>query len=402
MSRANRLKDTQTSRKRLKPLQVAARLLLLIAIVGLLAVAGGLLLRSFSQRGDPTALSLNLEANPALNPVAAAGLAVYLQMNRDALNTPVSSDTTMTVFEISPGQNANEIAEALLAQGLIGDTTLFRNYLRYYGLDIQLEAGTYRLSPSMTIPEIAVTLTDATPPEVTIRVTEGWRREQIADWIDQQPEVPFSGAEFLAASGVGAALPADVGIAAEVPPEASLEGFLFPDTYRVAINADAADLVEKMARNFDAQITPQMRVDAVARGMTFYKVLTLASIVEREAVVGEERPTIASVYLNRLAINMKLQADPTVQYAMGYQADSGEWWNLNLTQEDYTSVESPYNTYLHEGLPPGPIANPGLSSIMAVIYPEETPYLFFRATCDDSGHHVFATTYEEHAANACP
>jgi UPF0755 protein len=145
-----------------------------------------------------------------------------------------------------------------------------------------------------------------------------------------------------------------------------------------------------------------MRADAQAKGMTIYQVITLASIVEREAVVSEERPLIASVYLNRVAAGMKLEADPTVQYAMGYQAATNQWWNLNLTQDDYAAVDSPYNTYLYAGLPPGPIANPGLASILAVIYPANSPYLFFRAKCDGSGQHNFAVTYEQHLSNACP
>ncbi len=402
MSRASRLKTSRTSRKRLTPLQVLLRLFVLAAILGLLAVAGVLVLRSMSQRGEVTSVQLDLDADPSLNPVEAAALKAYLTLNQDALNAPISDDTRTVVFEISPGQNAGQIADNLVAQGLIDDTTLFRNYLRYYGLDRQLEAGTYQLSPSMPIPEIALALSEATPPEVTIQIPEGWRREQIADWIEQQPDIPFGGMEFLAASGAGVTRPPEASIAGEIPPDAALEGFLFPDTYRVATDATAADLVAKMLRNLDAQVTPQMRVDAAAQGMTFYEVVTLASIVEREAIIAEEQPTIASVFLNRLRAGMMLQADPTVQYAMGYQADSGEWWNLNLTQDDYTGVESPYNTYLYEGLPPGPIANPGLSAIQAVIYPADTPYLYFRAACDGSGRHTFAVTFEEHVANACP
>jgi UPF0755 protein len=136
--------------------------------------------------------------------------------------------------------------------------------------------------------------------------------------------------------------------------------------------------------------------------MTLYNVVKLASIVEREAVLDEERPVIASVYLNRLREGVKLEADPTVQYAMGYQADTGQWWNLNLTADDYHTVDSPYNTYLYPGLPPGPISNPGISSIMAVIYPADTVYFFFRVACDSSGRHNFTESYEEHVQNACP
>jgi len=128
-------------------------------------------------------------------------------------------------------------------------------------------------------------------------------------------------------------------------------------------------------------------------------VLTMASIVEREAVVAEERPAIAGVYLNRLAAGIKLEADPTVQYAMGYQPATDQWWKTPVFLEEYSSVDSPYNTYLYPGLPPGPIANPGLSSISAVLQPADHEYLYFVALPDGSGRHVFATTFEEHRVN---
>ncbi len=402
MSRVSRLKRSQTSHKGLSLREVAMRLIILIVVIGLMGLASILLLRSLNQRGDPVAVQFNLSTNPSLNPIEATVLGIYLMSSQEALRTPAGNDPTGVTFEVNPGETASQIADNLLARGLISDTTLFRNYLRYYGLDVQIEAGSYSLASTMTIPEIALALTHAMPAEITVRITEGWRREQIADWIDQQPDIPFSGAEFLSATGIGAPLPSQITFAGEIPPGSTLEGFLFPDTYRLSANATADELVSKMLSNFDARVTSQMRLDAAARGLTLYQVVTLASIVEREAVVADERPIIASVYLNRLLAGMRLEADPTVQYAMGYQADTGQWWNLGLTQSDYLSVDSPYNTYLYPGLPPGPIASPGLSSIQAVIYPAQTPYFFFRAACDGSGRHLFATTFEEHVNNACP
>ncbi len=404
MSQDNHLRPTRISNKKPRRggAQVALRLLMLLLVCGLLGVAGLLLLRVTGQRGASSDLQVNLVANSSLNPVEAAALATYLTVNRDSLNTPAGSDSTSVPFTIEPGQHASQIATNLQSLGLITDPTLFRNYLRYYGLDVQLEAGTYSLSSSMTIPEIAGTLTAGQTSEVVARITEGWRREQTADWLDQQGTFAFTGVEYLAASagGGGASVPAT--LAADIPVGATLEGFLFPDTYRLEIDATAIDLVNRMLENFDSKVTAQMRADAAARGMTLYQVVTLASIVEREAAVADERPTIASVYLNRLAVGMKLEADPTVQYAMGYQQATGQWWNLNLTQDDYHAVESPYNTYLYEGLPPGPIDSPGVDSISAVIYPADTPYLYFRAACDGSGRHNFAVTFEAHVANACP
>lgn len=403
MSQVKRLRRSQTSNNGGKStLRLGARLLVLLVTVGLLAIAGGLLLKSLSQHGDPTAVQFNLAVNPSLNPAEATFLSAYLSTNQDALNTPVSNNATPVVFVVNPGETASQIAANLSSLGLIGDQTLFRNYMRYYGLDTQIEAGSYQIVRNMTIPQIAVTLTEANAPEVTLRITEGWRREQIASWIDQQTDIPFSGAEFLLATGAGIAPPPETSLAGEIPPGATLEGFLFPDTYRIAIDGTAADLVKRLLVQFDEQVTPQMRADAAVRGMTLRQVVIVASIVEREAVLDEERPMIASVYLNRLREGVKLEADPTVQYAMGYQASTGQWWNLNLTVDDYHTVDSPYNTYLYPGLPPGPISNPGISSIMAVIYPADTPYFFFRAACDGSGRHNFAQDYEEHVQNACP
>jgi len=396
-ARTNRVKP---SPKRLNGVQIASRIFLVAVVISLLGLAIGLVYRAFNIHGDSASVALNLPVNQSLNPLEAAALSAYMGVNRDQLNKPKSDDPTLIKFEVQAGETAGSIADGLVAQGLIENPELFRNYLRYYGLDRQLEAGSYQLSASMTIPQIALTLTEAIPNEITVRVTEGWRREQIAESIAHQVEIPFSSNDFLAATGAGAPVPPE--LAAIIPPNTSLEGFLFPDTYRLATDATAADLVSKMARNFDGKVTSQMRTDVANTGFTLYQLITLASIVEREAAVAEERPIIASVYFNRLRQGLKLEADPTVQYAMGYQSATGQWWNLNLNQSDYISVDSPYNTYLYIGLPPGPIANPGLDSIRAVIYPAQTNYLFFRAACDGSAKHRFAATYEEHISNECP
>ncbi len=282
------------------------------------------------------------------------------------------------------------------------DPVLFQRYLRFFGLDVQLEAGTFLLSPGMTIPEIAYALTEAPPPDITITVPEGWRREQLADWIDTQPHIPFSGSALLSATESTAALPPGSRVAELIPEGRTLEGFLFPDTYRLPLDATAEELVTRMADTFEARVTPELEAEIIAQGRTVYEVVTIASIVEREAAVADERPDIAAVYLNRLAQGIKLEADPTVQYAMGYQPATGQWWNLGLTQADYYAVDSPYNMYLYPGLPPSPIASPGLDSIRAVVYPADSDFLYFRAACDGSGRHVFARTFEEHVANACP
>ncbi|MDH4208981.1 MAG: endolytic transglycosylase MltG, partial [Anaerolineae bacterium] len=177
----------------------------------------------------------------------------------------------------------------------------------------------------------------------------------------------------------------------------SLEGYLFPETYRIPADYDAAAVLDLLLITFGERFSPEMRQAAADKGLTVHEVVTLASIVEREAVLPEERPIIASVYLNRLAQGMYLQSDPTVQYALGYQEETDQWWKIPMSLEEDVQVDSPYNTYMYPGLPPGPLCSPGLASIEAVLEPAETPYFFFFSKFD--GSHAFAETYEEHLRN---
>jgi UPF0755 protein len=259
----------------------------------------------------------------------------------------------------------------------------------------------------MTIVEIVETLQHAEAASVTITIPEGWRMEQVAEYLGAAEVFSATtGAEtYLVQASFGDLSNLDANrypFLQERPAGASLEGYLFPDTYELpAEGATSADMLERQLDTFASRVLP-IYEEAIAAGTTaldLYTVLTLASIVEREAVVAEERPAIAGVYLNRLANDMKLEADPTVQYAMGFQEETGQWWKTPVFLEEYSSVDSPYNTYLYGGLPPGPIASPGLSSIQAVLTPEAHEYLYFVALPDGTGRHVFAATFEEHAEN---
>jgi UPF0755 protein len=159
-------------------------------------------------------------------------------------------------------------------------------------------------------------------------------------------------------------------------------------------------LIEKMLQNFNSQVMPAMRQAYGAQGLSLADAVTLASIVERETPEDEERPLIASVYINRIREGMPLQADPTVQYALGFQTANQNWWKAPLYLSDL-ELEHPYNTYKISGLPPGPIANPGLASLLAVAEPAESDYLFFVLDCESNppGRHTFSRTFEEHLAN---
>lgn len=347
----------------------------------------------------------------ALSACSVAGgervLQTYLNANRDALTKPASVDSRPVRFEVAPGTPARVIGRNLREAGLINDELLFEAYVRVNGLAASLEAGTFILTPNMTLVEIVEILQQARAASVTLTIPEGWRIEQVADYLQQagvfaDPDGAARYREQALAGDLSGLDPARYPFLQDRPAGASLEGYLFPDTYELpAEGATPADLLTRQLDTFAARVIPAYN-EARAAGTTdldLHTVLIIASIVEREAVIPAERPDIAGVYLNRLAIGMRLEADPTVQYAMGYQPATGQWWKTPVFLEEYSSVISPYNTYLNDGLPPGPIAAPGLGSIRAVLDPAQHDYLFFVATPDGTGAHVFARTFDEHLQN---
>ncbi|MEM7335420.1 MAG: endolytic transglycosylase MltG [Chloroflexota bacterium] len=337
--------------------------------------------------------------NPALSPVESAFLETYLANNQEALSQPAGVGDTAVQFVISPGETANIIASNLQQANLLTDTELFINYIRYHGFDSQLEAGTFTLNPQLTVPQLAETLTRAVAEEAIVQFIEGWRIEEMADHLRDNPTANVDPDLFLQIAQ--RKLPHNLApypFLGSVPVESSLEGFLFPDTYRLPLDADAAFLVDLMLTNFGNRVTPEMIQSYGGEGLSIHEAVTLASIVEREAVINEERPIIAGVFYNRLAVGMRLEADPTVQYPLGYQADIDSWWKRPLTIADLQN-QNPYNTYTSDGLPPTPIANPSLSSLEAVAFPRTTEFIFFVADCQGTpGSHQFSVTYDQHLA----
>ncbi len=322
-----------------------------------------------------------------------------LQGRQDALDRPVSADTTSERFTVNPGDSPRLIAANLYSAGLIADADLFVDYVRAYGIDVQLQAGTYFLKRSQSIREIAAALTDSRNSQIVFSIIEGWRMEEVAQAVDNNRLFGFSGDDFLKV--IGAGVPVDPAFAANVglPAGASLEGFLFPNTYSlppdITPQALRDTLLAEFSKETDAAGVP---AQAANERMSVFEVVTLASIVQREAVHMDEGAKIAGVYANRLNIGMKLDADPTVQYALG---SPGNWWP-QITRADYANTISPYNAYLNLGLPPGPIANPGLAAIQAAANPEPSDYLYFQADCSGNGYHRYAKTFDEHLANSCP
>ncbi len=311
------------------------------------------------------------------------------------LTQPLNTRGTEQPFTIAIGESADSVADHLQSVGLIRDAEAFRSYLIYSGLDTSIQAGNYQLSTAMSPLDIAHKLQDATPEQVTFVVLAGWRVEEIAGSLATSGLQITSG-QFLDATRHP---PHEFDFLAGA---ASVEGFLYPDSYIFPRKLSSADeMINAMVRNFAAHLTLDMQHGFDKQGLTVYQAVTLASMVEREAVHEEEQPLIASVYLNRLKIGMKLDADPTVQYAIGYNPQQQTWWTNPLSLPDL-QINSVYNTYLNPGLPPTPIANPSLSALRAVAFPAETNYLFFRAKCDGSGFHEFSETFDEHLQKTCP
>ncbi len=327
-------------------------------------------------------------------------LQTYIDGKQAALEAPFGTDESPVTFTVQPGQSVAEVAGNLKANHLISDTELFRRYVQYKQLDAGIQAGTYTLRQTMTIPEIARALQKAEAPDQQVLVPEGKRLEEVAELVADQTNITST--DFLAMAQTGwrgTDLVQTYDFLSQIPITSTLEGFLFPDTYRVAQGATAYDLINKMLENFGQQVTPSLRDSFTVQGMSLYEGITLASIVEREAVVASERPLISGVYHNRLRDGWYLSADPTVQYALGYQPDEDSWWKHFITFDDL-EVSSPYNTYRNLGLPPTPIANPGFDAIQAAAEPTETGYYFFMVDCTKTDNsHVFATTEEEHLAN---
>ncbi len=376
------------------------RLAVLAAAVTACFTAGLVLLNRWQEARFSSVISVE-GGDPRLNPIDRLYLQSQLALGADELSGPAGSGNQPILFEIAPGQSANEIAANLEANGLLANTELFIHYLRYYGLDSRIDAGTFEIDPQLTIPQMATTLTRAHLQDITLNFLEGWRAEEMAEYLSVTQPANIDADEFLALVQRRSSLNlSEYDFLASLPFGASLEGFLYPDAYRIPVDANAQYLVNLMLNNFAEQVTPAMRQSFGAQGLSVYDAVTLASIVQREAIIPEEKPIMVGVFLNRLAKLMFLQADPTVQYALGWQSETQTWWKSPLEAADL-EVESSYNTYFAGGLPPGPISNPGLASLQAAANPVKSEYLFFVLDCQSelTGAHVFSNTYEEHVAN---
>jgi len=307
-------------------------------------------------------------------------------------------------FSIPQGVSSTRIANILERNGLIRDATVFAYYLKWKDIGRGFQAGEYEIAPGTDISRIIDMLNngETVPPEmIRFTIPEGWTVEQIAghlaavSGLDREAFLELARHPDKLKATEGKAMPAFVGALADREGLVyKLEGYLFPETYELPADSTANDIMFRLVRELGdklARLPEGWETRLQETGLSFHELLTVASLIEREVVLDEERPIVASVIYNRLAKKMNLEIDATVQYALGEHKE-------RLLHEDL-KVDSPYNTYLHAGLPPGPIASPGLKSIEAALYPAETKYLFYVTKKDGSGGHLFAETYNGHLRN---
>jgi len=280
------------------------------------------------------------------------------------------------IFVIKKGESLDEIAFDLREKNLIKSPFAFRVLVLTQGLAQSIQAGDYRLNPGMSLDEIVGQLTHGTL-DVWVTVLEGWRSEQIAEkLIDEGFNIDIENWKL------------------EIE-NSSLEGYLFPDTYLFPKDASQERIIKIMKSNFNKKVTSQLKTEAAKKKLTLHQVVTLASIVEREAKFSKDRPIVAGILIKRWQNDWPLQADAAVQYAVA-SSNLKDWWPKNLTKKDL-EIDSPYNTYKYKGLPPGPICNPGLASIEGTVNYEDPPYWFYLS--DGQGQMHYAETVQEHNAN---
>lgn len=281
-----------------------------------------------------------------------------------------SKSEESTIFVVDPGENLDSIINNLSKAGLIRNRIVFYLVVKQLGIEREIQAGDFRLSPSMNAYEIADEFTHGTI-DIWVTVPEGLRKEEIAEIMSKTFDISETEFNTLAQ-----------------------EGYLFPDTYLVPKNPEPAQIINLMKSTYEEKYTEDMRSQARVNGLTDEEVLILASIVEREAKFDQDRAQVASVLLRRYREDYPLEVDATIQYALGYQTSENRWWKSSLTFADLENT-SQYNTYKNVGLPPTPISNPGIASIKAVVNADEnTPYRFYLSEPNGTTH--YSKTFEEH------
>ena len=314
-----------------------------------------------------------------MKPFIGTSYAAFITTSFAACITACSGGAEATArVTIPPGASMKTAADSLQSGGVIGSPKLFRLYAKLRRSDRQIKAGTYLLARDASWGSVLKALREGRGVVTTLTVPEGFRMTQVESLMVAKLGVPL---DSIRVAVRDTALLRRLNV-----PRPDLEGYLFPDTYFFPPGTSARGAVQAMVRRFEQRWKPEWSARLDTFALSRHELMTLASIVEEEAKKPDERPIIAAVYWNRLRRGMRLEADPTVQYAL--PKPQARLLNKHLT------VRSPYNTYRNVGLPPGPIAAPGVASIQATLFPANVPYLYFVAFPD--GHHEFRVTLAEH------
>lgn len=296
------------------------------------------------------------------------------------LLTPASNDETPQMFVVTPGQPLVQIAENLEEKKLVRNAIAFRLLVTQMGIGTNIQAGDFKITPNLTSREIAQLLTHGAI-DIWVTFPEGTRLEEQAKILESKLQsggnegYVFDAREYL---------------------KLGKEGYMFPDTYLIPKDADAQFVAARLQDTFTQKVDDKILFGGAKNNLTRDQVVILASLIEREAITDEEKPIIAGILINRLKDGIALQVDATIQYAKGQDLAKKTWW-APVTQEEYVSVKSPFNTYLHTGFPPTAIASPGLEAIRAAAEPAETEYYFYLH--DSKGKIHYAKTAADHAKN---
>lgn len=314
--------------------------------------------------------------------------------HQNELLTPKNIAGQGIPFTIKRGQTADQVAQQLKELGLIKNTESFLILLKYRGLDARIIAGDYSFTTALNALNIVEQICDLTPYDVSFVILPGMRAEEIAALL------PTSGLDIDPDQFLESVKDPPAAVLPEkLKALKNLEGFLFPGEYQFKRSTNLDEFMQTILLRFDTVVTADLISGWQKNNLTPAQGVILASIIQREMVLPQEAPTIASVFVNRLKANKKLDSDATVQYALGTK--EGGWWKVPLTSRDF-DVVSAFNTYQEVGLPPAAICNPGLESLKASAHPSASEYFYFQAKCDGSGAHQFFKTYEEQLANLCP
>lgn len=304
------------------------------------------------------------------------------------INTPLSEDESDILFTIESGQPVKQIAQSLEESKVIRSSFWLRYYLKKKKLSEKVIAGTFSLSSSMSVKEIAkiITTQNSLSNEDQITIIEGWNAKEIGDYLEKK--VLCKQKDWLRL--ISNYKSEDYNFLNNKPKSASLEGYLFPDTYRVYKDSNCQDILDKLLVNFNNKLAEKMRNDIQSQNKTIYEIIIMASLIEKEVRTFDDMKIVSGIFWDRIQYGQALESCATLAYILGKS-------KIQYSIED-TQIVSRYNTYKYPGLPPGPISNPGLNAINAAIYPKYTQYNYFLSD-PKTGETIFSETFEEHKQN---